>query len=430
MQRYDHLSSVVKAFLLDKDDITVEELREHLRSMAEQFLTDSDPQGYWNGVDVDLIGDTQAQLREVVATRHLTIEQHRHVAEALSLLDKVKDKSRGDASGLLEFISDDDKSTDSGDAVGNLKDGQASSPTEATRAPLTLSHLASLYLAEHSVQLKASTLKITTSVYKNLSDAAGELDLRTHTRADLVQLREVLAEDRRKSTVNGMLTKLSSLLSWARLNGHIDNDYSQKLKFAKGAESQRKAFSPEQVQSLVDGAKGRSIASLVALAAITGARRGELLQLDVEDIKTEDGTGIVYIDINEDGEGKSLKNKFSRRGVPLTDGAYGFDLKSFLEGLPESGRVFADLNERTLLKVFRRLQQETEGCDGEGLVLHSFRHSMATALRSASVSLETSQAILGHSSQSITFDLYGRAGRERLKTLAEGLKKALLENEV
>ncbi|VEI69252.1 tyrosine-type recombinase/integrase [Serratia rubidaea] len=425
MQRYDHLSSVVKVFLLDRDDITVKELREHLRSMAEQFLTDSDPQGYWNGVDVDLIGDTQAQLREVVATRHLTIEQHKHVAEALSLLDKVKDKSRGDASGLLEFIACDGNDEYSDAAVENLEVSQARSPAESKREPLTLSHLASLYLAEHAVQLGEATLRGTTSVYKKLAEATGSLDMRTHTRADLVQLREVLAEDRAKSTVNGMLAKLSTLLSWARLNGHIDNDYSQKLKFTKGAESQRKAFSPEQVQSLVDGARGRPIASLVALAAITGARLGELMQLTAEDIQTEDDTGIVCIDINDEGEGKSLKNKYSKRKVPLTDGAYGFDLKSFLGDLPESGRVFANLTRFVASKAFKKLQEETEGCNADGLVFHSLRHSMATALRSASVSLETSQGILGHSSQSITFDLYGRDGSEGLKTLAEGLKKAL-----
>ncbi|MDS0829216.1 hypothetical protein [Serratia marcescens] len=37
MQRYDHLSSTLKAFMLDKPDATREELKEHLRVMAEQL---------------------------------------------------------------------------------------------------------------------------------------------------------------------------------------------------------------------------------------------------------------------------------------------------------------------------------------------------------------------------------------------------------
>jgi hypothetical protein len=39
---------------------------------------------------------------------------------------------------------------------------------------------------------------------------------------------------------------------------------------------------------------------------------------------------MVVIHINEVGESKSIKNKRSERHVPLTEGAYGFDLQAFL----------------------------------------------------------------------------------------------------
>ncbi|WP_245704393.1 tyrosine-type recombinase/integrase [Pseudomonas defluvii] len=68
---------------------------------------------------------------------------------------------------------------------------------------------------------------------------------------------------------------------------------------------------------------------LLSLGVITGGRLNEISQLTTSDIQTFE-SGIVAIHINEAGEGKSIKNKRSERLVPLTDGAYGFDLAAFL----------------------------------------------------------------------------------------------------
>ncbi|WP_308348362.1 tyrosine-type recombinase/integrase [Serratia marcescens] len=442
MKRYNHLSSTLKAFMLDKPEATPDELSAHLKDMAEQFLTDSDARGYWDGVDVNLVEDTVSNLKEIAATQTLSIDQHRHVVNALGLMGDVKYKARGDARGLLERVetaevaaTDRELATEGeGGLMTTIANHQSleAEPVEETTSQSTsissktsISGLADAYLSEHAVNLSASTLRVAQSNYKTLHEASCGIDMAEHSRADLVALRDNLAETRSNSTVNALLAKLSTLLSWAKLNGHINNDYSAKLKFTKGADSKRKAFSPEQVGRLQAEAKGTAVESLVTIAAITGARLGELMQLEVSDIVSTEG-GMVYIDINDDGDsGKTLKNKYSRRVVPLVDGALGFDLQAFTAGLPTEGRVFQFSKDKAG-RDFRYLQ-ERAGADGEGLTFHSLRHSMAGRLKAADVALTTAQAILGHSSNSITYDHYGKGAAAELVKMHDAIKKACRE---
>lgn len=65
MKRFQHLSSTIKAFMLDKDSATFEELRDHLKGIAKSFLNDK-AEDYWSGVDVDHLSDAKSDLREIV----------------------------------------------------------------------------------------------------------------------------------------------------------------------------------------------------------------------------------------------------------------------------------------------------------------------------------------------------------------------------
>jgi len=58
---------------------------------------------------------------------------------------------------------------------------------------------------------------------------------------------------------------------------------------------------------------------------------------------------------------------------------------------------------------------------GEGLSFHSLRHSLASDLKAAGVPLGTAQEILGHSSGSISYDLYGGSAQADLKRLGEAV---------
>lgn len=94
---------------------------------------------------------------------------------------------------------------------------------------VTFEALSALYVADRGQDQKASTLKETTICHRVLGLALGELDMRTHSRADLVALRDRLSDGRMPSTVNKLIVKLSAVLAWSVENGHIPKSYDKKL---------------------------------------------------------------------------------------------------------------------------------------------------------------------------------------------------------
>ena len=129
--------------------------------------------------------------------------------------------------------------------------------------------------------------------------------------------------------------------------------------------------------------------------------------------------GITVIDINKDEDsGKTLKNDFSVRQVPLVDGAYGFSLVAFLEWVAgEPGRLFK-AKAHYFNKPLNDSLREPLGLDAGGdQSFHSLRHSLSELLKAAATPEVIAQSITGHSSGNITYDLYGgdaRVGVEKL----------------
>lgn len=317
--------------------------------------------------------------------------------------------------------------------------GSISSLTSVKNAPvpltvitpaMTFEALSALYLVDRGQDQKASTLKETKICHGTISSALGELDMRSHSRADLVALRDRLSDGRMPSTVNKLIVKMSAVLAWSVENGHIPKSYDKKLKLTKGTESSRKAFTQHQVGKLVTYSNTLPETSwkrwLLSLGAITGGRLNEISQLTVSDVQNL-ASGFTAIHINEAGEGKSIKNKRSERLVPLTDGAYGFDLAAFLryvEACKLSGsESLAQIGYKTGGEWAN--QHAIPAALGEsfepGLVFHSMRHSLASLMQAKGVPTAYAQAVMGHASGTVTFDVYGSG--VPVETIAEMLKK-------
>jgi integrase len=134
--------------------------------------------------------------------------------------------------------------------------------------------------------------------------------------------------------------------------------------------------------------------------------------LTTSDIQTHE-SGITAIHINEVGEGKSIKNKRSERLIPLTDGAYGFDLPAFLRYVEtckaNQNKSLAQIGYKTAGDwANRQAIPEALGSDHKaGLTYHSLRHSLASLMQVKGVPTVHAQAVMGHASGTITFDTYG-----------------------
>ncbi|HFV6232023.1 TPA: site-specific integrase [Escherichia coli] len=451
--RQRELAATAKAFMLDEPEVSLQALTAHLRVMAEQFLTDASDD-YWNGVDVATLVDEKSNLRELAATQALSLDQQKGIRLALEVLTAAQQRvDTGDASGLIKLIDDNNPTDYStiGDSTSILKNEQGDRPAVFTQerqpevaiadqpAICSFSELVSSLLAE-----KVQTLK--TSSYKDLSSSLNTVSRFLTSGMDLMSRSEwlavrdaMLSAEVRPSTINKLLTKAKMCLDYGLMNGQLEGrNPIERMKLTKDIDSKRRAFTDEELERLLvrveaeyqftrhtahTTSEARRWASLVSV--VTGARSAEVCHLAKRDIVTLDN-GLVCIDINEDGDGKSVKNKHSVRLVPLTDGVCGFSLKSFLKWVdtqPADGPLFGMtpsaysswFNSRVLTEALP---------DAENVSLHSLRHWLATRMKERGVNLVDAQGILGHSSQSITYDLYGKG--HAVGRLADALNLALV----
>ncbi|HED2424667.1 TPA: integrase, partial [Citrobacter freundii] len=104
--RQRELAATAKAFMLDRPEVSLQELTDHLRSMAEQFLTDASDD-YWNGLEVATLVDEKSNLKELAATQALSLDQQKGIRLALEVLTAAQQRvDTGDTSGLIKLITD------------------------------------------------------------------------------------------------------------------------------------------------------------------------------------------------------------------------------------------------------------------------------------------------------------------------------------
>lgn len=460
--RQRELAATAKAFMLDRPEVSLQELTAHLRSMAEQFLTDASDD-YWNGLEVATLVDEKSNLKDLAATQALSLDQQKGIRLALEVLTAAQQRvDTGDTSGLIKLIdggvsqlTDDDNHTDYstiGDSTSILKNEQGGRPAVFTQerqpevtiadqpAICSFSELVSSLLAEKVQTLKSSSYKDLSSSLNTVSRFLPE-DMDLMSRSEWLAVRDsMLAAEVRPSTINKLLTKAKMCLDYGLMNGQLEGrNPIERMKLTKDIDSKRRAFTDEELERLLvrveaeyqftrhtahTTSEARRWASLVSV--VTGARSAEVCHLTKRDIVTLDN-GLVCIDINEDGDGKSVKNKHSVRLVPLTSGAYGFDLKSFLawvDAQPEDEGPLFGMTPSAYSSWFNSRVLTEALPDADNVSLHSLRHWLATRMKERGVNLVDAQGILGHSSQSITYDLYGKG--HAVGRLAEVLKTALL----
>ncbi|VVQ16149.1 tyrosine-type recombinase/integrase [Pseudomonas fluorescens] len=409
-------------FHLDRPEATWEDLKERIKDIAEEALTMGHSEDT-RSLYMEVYEEMCNHLAEAGSTGSFNVSQQRAVSMAGRMLRAAQDRLEGRPEGLVGIVGELSCST-------SLAPSQSLSvlPPSATQEPITFETLSGLFLAERKGNVTASTFNSVTSNCRTLSGLLGDLDLRTHTRADMVALKEKVVEGRKPLTINKLMTQLTTVMDWAVNNGLLERSFDKGLKIERGAESTRKPFSRAQIATIMERANRLPVDDwkrwALSLGVLTGARIGELYQLTKEDVRQING--ITVIDINKDENGgKTLKNDFSVRLVPLVDGAYGFSLKAFHEWVEGSqGRLFTQKKHYFDKPLNDALRAPLGLKSGGDLSFHSLRHSISGLMLAAVTPDSIMQAVTGHSGGNITKDLYARTQKLPVEVVHEALVKA------
>ncbi|HLO76357.1 MAG TPA: DUF6538 domain-containing protein [Magnetospirillum sp.] len=163
---------------------------------------------------------------------------------------------------------------------------------------------------------------------------------------------------------------------------------------------------------------------LPLIGLFTGARSGEIIQLRVEDVRQEHG--VIFFDINDDGEDKRLKTAHSKRTTPVHPILVELGLLDHVERQRRKGevRLFPEMKmgedgyySSPYSKHFRRFLEAVKIKHRKN-AFHSFRHCFEDACRNSDISKEVMDALQGHGEEGMS----GRYGRGFfLKKLAEAM---------
>lgn len=245
------------------------------------------------------------------------------------------------------------------------------------------------------------------------------------------------------TTVNKNLSTISPFLGWCVTNAYAERNPCDGLFYdvPKG-KNPRPPFSDEQLESIfssplftgfvADGKEhlpGKMLADdwrywIPLICLFTGARIGEIAQLRIGDIQSEND--IPFILIRHDEKlGLQTKSGHSRP-APIHSKLQALGFLSFVERQRAlssvNGQLFPELSpnkrghigavpSRFWRKYLERIGAKA-GSDGFGA--HSFRHTMADRLREAGYLDDEIEVALGHNQKTVT----GGYGRMRQGTVA------------
>lgn len=285
------------------------------------------------------------------------------------------------------------------------------------------------------LSVKSSTIRVYTTYYRPyVSPLIGAKQLSEITRRDILRLQCEAAKKLSPTSNNILLTVIKTILNEAVEDKYLDVNPAKMVKpvkvTGKASETYRRALTKEEQKQFMDAAKGTYYYELLAFQLLTGMRLGKVGALYWSDIdeeanvihvrrtitRTEDG--ICYI-------GDSPKSDAGVRDIPMNKGikeilkqqrekqekrkrqkARPQDSKEqILCFLSPTGKMIGHYAvNKNIRKILCKLKEK--GIHIEPFTSHALRDTFATRYIEQGGNPQTLKTILGHSSLSMTMDLY------------------------
>lgn len=296
--------------------------------------------------------------------------------------------------------------------------------------------------------LEASSRKQSTKVlYRNLATkhlspaplGATPLDRLRKTRVDALVVR-LRRQKLSVSTVRQVYTVLRAALADAVLDGLMARNPCTLVKRPGVRRREARHLDASTVAAVLKAAKSLRYRSALVLIAATGIRRGEALGLSWEHVSLKEGSLKVAATLGRVGKELALtepKSARSRRTIPLSPAIVALLKAQRVNQAAErlhagdrwtnTGLVFTTafggpVDPRNLL---RAVEVAAAKAGVEGVGVHTLRHSAAVAWLESGVHIKAVADLLGHSSISITGDVYGHSTDATTRAAIDGLSGAL-----
>lgn len=231
-----------------------------------------------------------------------------------------------------------------------------------------------------------------------------------------VQIQHVMNQLSGKSEAlqQKVLSTLRQLFETARLNHLMTDDPTKGIKITRHTSREKQKFlSLNQQEELIRLVTEPRAKAFCALCMYTGLRREEALGLMWTDLSQGCLTvrRAVTFQKNQQDPDHSLKSKAANRVIPVPS-----LLRQILAETPKSGLyIITNTNGSEMtLTAFRRMWAKVTAAVDYPIHPHMLRHTYATILHRAGVSLKDAQYLMGHADIKMTANIYTHIEKEQV----------------
>lgn len=341
------------------------------------------------------------------------------------------------------------------EASDRLEEGQPVSDSKATVSQW-LQHWAATTLAASDRKESTRSLYRTLAAKHLMPEPFGALRLDKLKPSDIEALvlrlrartRQARAEDGGEvevralsdSTIRTTYTVLRSALDGAVRDGLLARNPAAVIRRPGVERTEARHLSPAEVRRLLSAAESSRYHSALVVIAATGIRRGECLALRWADVDFDAGILKVRGTLSRIGGKLTVtepKTDRSRRVLPVspvTAVLLTAQRKAQIaerlhagSAWTDTGHVFTTESGQPVdpRNLYRVVQTAAARAGLKDVGVHSLRHSAATAMLEAGVNIKAVSDLLGHSSVSITGDIYGHTSDDSARAAISKLSDAM-----
>lgn len=297
---------------------------------------------------------------------------------------------------------------------------------------LTLDSYFKEWLVTKRATTKGNTLKTYKSCYyKHISPILGEKKVQAIERREVIQLQSIASECLASTTCNAVLRTLKIILNDAVRDEVINRNPAEGVKSLKATKEKatktiHRALTEQEQEIFMSELKGNFYYEFIALLLTTGMRFGEAAALQWHDIDYKQN--VIYITktltFSEEGQiiiGTSPKSEAGKREIPMNDTIKEILKTQKKKFLLVKGSKILHLNDCIFFNshegvvknhaINRAIKQTLDSLEQKGMHIepftaHALRDTFATRYIEQGGNMQTLKTILGHSSLSMTMDLY------------------------
>ena len=295
----------------------------------------------------------------------------------------------------------------------------------STKPAAAFGKIADMWWEQKEPELSPGSVRVYRARYNEIREEFKNVPVTDITPLIVVNyLRKLAAKGYSQKVINSKKSIIKGIMDTALLYGEIEANPCLNLPFVKGRRKQERLPASDNDHKRIEAHRNDSdTARMVYFILWTGCRRGEAAALQWKHLNRDKHTAHICQTLTYSSPTPKIKAS-PKTAAGVRD---VFIPQKVLDTLPEKGKdpdgfIFFPKG-LPKEREFQVLIDDYRSAVGLQCTLHQLRHSYATMLHSAGVDAKDAQHLLGHSSITVTQDIYTEIDKTAQKKVQKQIEQ-------